>query len=68
MIMTRSMNGLTSLRLSLKSSRKARKSPKGNSSNAVRSVFRENMLGHLLVVVLGFALIVGLGLRIIGQL
>jgi hypothetical protein len=31
-------------------------------------VFPEKMLGHLLVVVLGFALIVGLGLRIIGRL
>ena len=68
MIMTRSMNGLTSLRLSLKSSRKARKSPKGNWSNPLWGVFREKMLGHLIVVVLGFALIVGLGLRIIGRL
>jgi hypothetical protein len=31
-------------------------------------VFREKMLGYLLVVVLGFALIVGLGLRVIGLL
>jgi hypothetical protein len=31
-------------------------------------VFREKMLGHLLVVALGFALIVGLGLRVIGRL
>jgi hypothetical protein len=32
------------------------------------SVFREKMLGHLLVVVLGVALIVGLGLKVIGLL
>jgi hypothetical protein len=34
----------------------------------VWGVFRERMLGHLLVVVLGFALIVGLGLRVMGLL
>lgn len=31
-------------------------------------VFRDKMLGNLLLVVLGFALIVGLGLRVIGLL
>jgi hypothetical protein len=31
-----------------------------------RSAFHDKMLGHLLVVLLGIALIIGLGLKVLG--